>query len=131
MKKERFVSLKVKMTIGLILICFFIGLLAILSVRSIATNIIDKEYSDKAEQITEAVVNTLDPDEVLELTNAVMSVYNSVDEVVPSSEWGSDAWNAYMSNYTGIDELPVFLKLRDHFRIYQDIYKVNCIYILK
>ncbi len=129
MKKERFISLKVKITIGVILICFLIGLLAILSVNRIATTIVDKEYGDKAEQISEAVVNTLDPADVYELTEAVMNIYYSVDQVVPSSEWGSDEWNEYMANYEGIDQLPVFIKLRDHFRVYQDIFDVDCIYI--
>ena len=129
MEKERFISLKVKITIGVILICFLIGLLAILSVNRIATTIVDKEYGDKAEQISEAVVNTLDPADVFELTEAVMNIYYSVDKVVPSSEWGSDEWNEYMANYEGIDQLPVFIKLRDHFRVYQDIFDVDCIYI--
>lgn len=131
MKKERFVSLKIKLTIGVILICFLIGLLAIFSVSRIASNIIDKEYSDKAEQISQAVVTTLDPYEVRELTDIVMDVYYDVDEIVPSSEWGSDAWNDYMSNYEGIEDLPLFQKLVDQLRVYQDIFKVDCIYIMK
>ena len=130
MNKERFVSLKVKLTIGLILICFLTGLLAILSVRSIAVNIVDKEYSDKAMQISEAVAETLDPADVYEVNDKVMSIYRSMDKIVPSTEWGSDEWNAYIANYSEIEELPVFIKLRDHFRKYQDIFKVDCIYIM-
>lgn len=131
MKKERFISLKIKLTIGVILICLLIGLLAILSVSRIASNIIDKEYSDKADQIAQAVVTTLDPYEVRELTDVVMAVYDDVDVIVPSSEWGSDAWNEYMTNYEGIEELPLFKKLVDDMRVYQDIFKVDCIYIMK
>ncbi|MBR4718874.1 MAG: diguanylate cyclase [Lachnospiraceae bacterium] len=130
MKKERFVSIKIKMTIGVILICFLTGLLAILSVNNIASTIVDKEYGDKAVQISEAVVNTVDPADVYELNETVMNVFYSVDKVVPSSEWGSDEWNEYMSNYEGIDQLPVFIKLRDHFRVYQDIFNVDCIYLV-
>ncbi|MBO4889923.1 MAG: diguanylate cyclase [Lachnospiraceae bacterium] len=130
MKKERFVSLKLKMTIGIIVICMLIGVLAIMAVNDIATSIIDEEYGDKAEQIAEAVATTVDPEDVKELDEAVMSIYRNVDEVVPSSEWGSDEWNAYMANYEGIEDLPVFVKLRDHFRKYQDIFQVDCIYII-
>ena len=130
MNFERFISLKVKMTIGIILICLLMGFLAILSVNRIATNIIDKEYGEKAEQISEAVVNAIDPADVNELNDAVMNIYRSVDNVVPSSEWGSDEWNEYMANYEGIDQMPVFIKLRDQFRLYQDIFKVDCIYII-
>ena len=130
MKKERFVSLRVKISLGIILVCVLIGLVAILSVRKIATDIIDREYEDKAEQITEAVAHILDPNDVKEITDTVLAVYNSVDEIVPSSEWGSDAWNEYMSHYEGIEDLEVFQKIRDELRVYQDIFGVNCIYIM-
>lgn len=129
MEKERFISLKIKITIGVILICLLIGSLAIFAVNYIATSIIDTEYSERAEQITEAVTNTLDPDDVLELKNAILEIYNGIDVVVPSTEWGSDEWNEYMANYDEIKELPVFNKLQEHFRVYQDIYKVECIYL--
>lgn len=132
MKKERFVSLRVKMTIGVILICFLIGLLAIMLVSRIATNIVDKEYGDKAEQISRAMVSVVDPKDISELNDAVMEVWEKVgaENVVPSSEWGSDEWNAYMANYEGIEELPVFKKVRDEFREYQDIFNVDCIYVI-
>ena len=129
-KKERFLSLRIKLTIGVIVICFVIGLIAILSVKRIATDVIDKEYVDKAEQIAEAVAITIDPAEAYEITDQVMNIYRGIDKVVPSTEWGSDEWNAYMSNYEGIEELPLFLKLRDELRVYQDIFKVDCIYLM-
>ncbi len=55
-----YVSLRVKLSVGIIIICFLTGMFAILSVYRISANIIDKEYSDKADQITEAVVQTVD-----------------------------------------------------------------------
>ena len=131
MKKDRFISLNVKLSIGVIFFCLLIGLISIVSVTRIAANIIDREYMDKAEQIPRAVVTTLDPQEVKEITDIVIGVYDQVGEVVPSTEWGSDEWNAYMANYEGIEELPLFKKLRDHFQVYQDIYKVDCIYLTR
>lgn len=132
MKNARFVSLKVKITIGIILICFLIGLMAILSVNRIATTIVDKEYGDKAEQIAKAMVSVVDPKDIDEINDAVIQVWEKVgaDNVVPSSEWGSDEWNAYMANYEGIEDLPVFVKVRDVFREYQDIFNVDCIYVI-
>lgn len=130
MKKERFISLKTKMTIGIILICFLIGSYAVYSVNRLAADIIDKEYSDRAEQIAEAVAVTVDTSEADELADAVLDIYENVDNVVPSSEWGSDEWNEYISKYEDIEKLPVFTKIRDNFRKYQDIFKVDCIYIL-
>ncbi len=124
-----YVSLRIKLSVGVIIICFLTGMLAILSVYRISTSIIDREYSDKADQITEAVVQTVDPAEIQELADIVTNIYDGVDKVVPSSEWGSDEWNAYMANYEGIEELPLFQKIRDHLRLYQDIFKVDCIYI--
>lgn len=131
MKKERFLSLRVKMTIGVVLICFLIGLLAILLISRIATNIIDKEYADSAERISEAMANTIDPADIYEIYQAVLEVYNSVgpENVVLSDEWGSDDWNAYMANFESIKELPVYQKLREEFGKYQEIFDVDCIYV--
>ena len=132
MKKEKFVSIRVKLIIAVILAGFLIALLAILSVGRIATNIIDKEYGDEAEEIARAMVNVVDPEDIYEINEAVMGVWNEVgaENVVPSSEWGSDEWNAYMANYEGIEDLPVFVKVRDEFREYQDIFNVDCIYVI-
>ena len=130
MEKKGFISLRVKIVIGVIAICLCISILAILSIRNIASTMIDKEYSDRAEQVAESVAKTLDPAEVKELTDIVVDKYYSVENVVLSSDWGSDEWNEYMSNYDGIEELPLFQKLRDEMRLYQDINKVDCIYIM-
>ena len=130
MEKKRFVSLRVKIVIGVIAICLSISALAVLSIQMIAKTIIDKEYTDKAEQISEAVAKTLDPDEVLEIRDTILDVYDHTDNIVVSSEWGSDEWNEYMSLYDGIEELPLFQKLQDQLRLYQDIFKVNCIYLI-
>ncbi len=72
MNKEHFISLKIKITIGVIAICALTGALAIFAVNRIATIIIDKEYSDRAEQIAQAVVSTLDTDSAQELNDAVI-----------------------------------------------------------
>ena len=127
--KEKFFSIKTKMTIGVILMCFLIGALAIFAVNRISTSIIDREYSDKAEMITQAVVHTIDPDEVLEVKNAILDIYDGIDNVVPSTEWGSDEWNEYIANYESVRDLQSFKDLQDSFRAYQDIYKVDCFYL--
>ena len=130
MKKERFVSLRIKLIIGVAAMCLLVGVLAILTVYRIATNIIDKEYSDKAEQVSRAVVNSVDPQEIYDLNKMVMDVYEGIDNVVPSTEWGSDEWNEYIAKYSWIEEDPLFIKIRDYFREYQDIFNVDCVYIV-
>ncbi|MBO4799948.1 MAG: hypothetical protein J5489_04795, partial [Lachnospiraceae bacterium] len=132
MDKRHFVSLRVKITIAVILICLGISALAVLSMRQIAGTMIDKEYGDKAEQISKAVATTLDPKEVHAIRDTVLNIYKSIPEnkVVTSEDWGSEEWNEYMAHYVGIDQTPTFLKLRDQLRSYQDIYGVNCIYLV-
>lgn len=131
MKEKTFISIKVKMSIGVVFVCLLIGALAVFLMNQIAKDIVDNEYISKAEQIAQAVVNTLDPTDVKMLTDDVMEVYENVDTVIPSSQWGSDAWKEYMSNYAGIEKLPVFEKLRNHLRVYQDIFGVDCIYMMR
>ncbi len=130
MKKERFISLKTKIIIGVIVMCFLIGALAIYSVNRIASVIIDREYKQKAEEIPQTVAKAIDPKDVLELRDHIYNIYTGIDNVVPSTEWGSDEWNEYMAHYEGTSDLPVFKKLQDTFREYQDIYQVDCIYIV-
>ena len=124
-------SLKIKMIIGVVLLCFTVGLIAIFSVYSIAGSIIDREYSSNAEKISHAVAVSLDPEEVKELTDAVLEIYYDIgyENIVPSTEWGSDEWNEYMANYDSIKDMEIFHKIQDDFRKYQDIYDVDCIYI--
>ena len=131
MTKKTFMSLKVKMSIGLIFICLLIGVLEVVLVNTIAKDIVDREYISKAEQMTKAVVTTLDTDDVVEITDKVMEVYRNVDVVVSSEDWGTAEWKRYMDNYEGIEQLPVYHRLRKQLRIYQDIFQVNCFYIMQ
>lgn len=131
MGKRPFMSLKLKMTIVIVFICLLIGVLAVALINTIAKDIVDREYVSKAEQITKAVVTTLDSEDVKLLTDKVMDIYGDGDQVVSSDDWGSSEWKAYMDNYDGIEELPVYHRLRKHLRTYQDIFQVNCFYIMQ
>ena len=130
MKKNPFTSLKTRLTLCIILICMLTGSIAFIAVKKLATDIVDKEYIDKAEQVSEAMANTLDTDDAAELINMVMDVYyDHQNEVVFSTEWGSDEWNEYMANYESIEREPIFIKVQNLFRTYAEIYDVDCIYI--
>ena len=129
--KKPYISLRVKLSISIVFICLMIGLPAILLISRIAKDIVDSEYTSKAEQVSKAVVHTLNVGNVKLLTDRVMETYRSVDTVVPSTEWGTDAWNDYMSHYEGIDNLPVYVQLRNYLRVYKDIFDVDSIYILQ
>ena len=131
MKKKSFISLKTKLTLSIIAICLIIGSIAFFAIRRLATDIIDKEYEDKAEQLAAAMAQTLDTDEIEELTNKVMDIYYDQDTVVFSSDWGSDAWNKYQAKYSSIESDPLYRKIQDELRVYQDIYRVDCIYVTK
>ena len=130
MKKNPFTSLKTRLTLCIIMICMLTGSIAFIAVKKLATDIVDKEYIDKAEQVSEAMANTLDTDDAAELINMVMDVYyDHQNEVVFSTEWGSDEWNEYMANYESIEREPIFIKVQNLFRTYAEIYDVDCIYI--
>ena len=115
MDKKPFISLKVRISIGVVSVCLLLGLLAVLLMNRIARDIVDEEYTDDAEKISKAVVSALDVGDVKELTDIVMGIYEEAGQVVPSTEWGSDAWNEYMSNYEGVEDLQVFNKINFYF----------------
>ena len=119
MGKKPFVSLKIRISKGVVSVCLLLGVLAIILMNRIASDIVDEEYTDDAEKISKAVVSALDAGDVKELTDIVMGIYENAGQVVPSTDWGSDAWNMYMSNYEGVENLPVFGKLRKQLRVYQ------------
>ncbi len=125
---KRFISIKTKLTIGVILICLVIGAVAVASVFKISGDIIDKEYCDRAEAVAEAVAYAIDADDLNELKEAVLEVYGDGKSVVPSTEWGSDEWNEYQAQYDDIRNLPAFSRVQEKFRDYQEIYDVECIY---
>lgn len=131
MDKKPFISLKVRISIGVVSVCLLLGLLAVLLMNRIARDIVDEEYTDDAKKISKAVVSALDVGDVKELTDIVMGIYEEAGQVVPSTEWGSDAWNEYMSNYEGVEDLQVFNKLRKQLRTYQEIFDVEYIYIMQ
>ena len=131
MENKPYISLKAKLSLGRVAMCLLIGFLSIILMNRTAKEIVDSEYTSKAEQVSKAVVQTLNVGNVKLLTDKVMDTYRQVDTVVPSTEWGTDAWKEYMSHYDDIDNLPVYVQLRNYLRVYQDIFDVDCIYIIK
>ncbi|MCR5790987.1 MAG: diguanylate cyclase [Lachnospiraceae bacterium] len=127
--KKRFFSIQFKILTGIAITGFVIGLLSIISIRMIAANIIDNDYCQKAEKLAQTAAAVLDAEKVNALKKEIMAIYDTVEEPVLSSSWGSDEWNAYMALFSGIEESPVFTKLREDIRVLQDINQVDCIYI--
>ena len=80
MDKKPFISLKVRISIGVVSVCLLLGLLAVLLMNRIARDIVDEEYTDDAEKISKAVVSALDVGDVKELTDIVMGIYEEAGE---------------------------------------------------
>ena len=128
-KKGAFISLKLKIMAGIILMGFAIGALGVASISFIAGKIVDSQYADKSECLSRSIAEVVDPDEARELADKVISIYLTIDNPVTSDDWGSPAFNEYIANYAEIEQDPLFIKLRDTLRTYQDINGVDCVYL--
>ena len=61
MDKKPFISLKVRISIGVVSVCLLLGLLAVLLMNRIARDIVDEEYTDDAEKISKAGLELVPP----------------------------------------------------------------------
>ena len=124
-----YVSLKIKVMTGIILIGFAIGALGVAATSIIVGKVIDRQYADKADCLGITMAASLDKEEVAELAEKVIAIYEGVEDPITSDDWGSDAFNSYVAEYSQISEDPLFLKLREDLRMYQDKNGVDCTYL--
>ncbi len=81
--------------------------------RFSATN--EQSFKDRAKDIANLVVLTVDGDALAAVRDKVMEIYNSVplDEVVLSDDWGSDEFNAYLAKFESVYDMPEFKKVHE------------------
>lgn len=123
-------SLKAKAIFLIIGVAVLIGVSAVIVYdRGISTLVIN-DYESRSVEITRAMAEILDKDKVRTLRDNVMSIYESVDNVVLSDQWGSPAFNEYVSLFSEIENTPEFNDLREQLRMVQDPIDVDCLYIV-
>lgn len=128
MKKHN-LSLSLKAVLLIVLFALLLGGLTIGISGYVINRLVNDNYKRSAVNISSTLSVTLDPQLVEALRNNVLEIYENCDEVVLSTEWGSDAFNAYIENFTAVEQTPEYQQLLSAIRREQDVNDVSCLYL--
>ena len=128
--KNQKLSLRYKAILLIILFGVLLGFVSIGISAVVINRLINNNYRRRAENISSTLAVTINTDQVEALRNNVLKIYEACDDKVFSSEWGSDAFNAYIANFSGIEQTSEYQELLSFIRSEQDVNDVNCLYVL-
>ncbi len=124
-------SLRKKVIIFIILMAMAFGATAVIATRNVIEGMVNDSFTSRATEIANTVAVSLDPDEVLALREAVMDIYNSIDESdrYNSENWGTPEFDEYQKNFESIYELPEFKHILAELKKIQNQNDVDCLYL--
>ena len=91
----------------------------------------EDDYKSLATNLSNTVSRVLDVDKFVHVKNEVKAIVDASENKVMSSDWGSDAWNAYTAQFDGVASSQEFIEIRDYLRNITDANSkdVDCIYL--
>ncbi len=125
-------SLKHKVVLTIIVITLFLSAVSsIVSVRFVSAVIRDN-YENEATDLSRTVAAVVDAEAVGRLRRAAEEIYDSIgaEERVPSDDWGSDAFYAYLSAFEALCDTDDYRTIYRQIRKIQDVNRVDCIYVV-
>lgn len=123
-------SLKAKAIFLVIGVAALIGISAIIVYDRGISSLVTNDYESRSVEITRAMAEIVDSDKVKTLRDNVIGIYKETKNVVLSDQWGSEAFNEYVSRFSKIENTPEFIDLRAQLRQVQDAIDVDCLYIV-
>lgn len=123
-------TLKTKTTFVILVIAIILSGTSITISNRIISKIVDANFRDKADNLAKTVALMVDNNAAAKLKSEIEAVYYQVPEKITSDEWGSDAFNAYIANFSGIAKGRVYRSLYNtlHFALIAN--KVDSVYLL-
>ena len=113
-------SLRAKTIILIVMIALAVGVTGIIVSSRFIQRIVNEFYSDRANDIAHTVAVALDAEKAGALTDKMLAIYETVDEKVSSDDWGSDAFNAYIANFSELEQTDEYPDLLGQLRSIQD-----------
>ena len=101
-------SLRNKVILFMVFMMAVIGAAGGVFNRTFVTRVITGEYYERAGKIASTVSYIVDPLEVKAVRDEALKTYEAVDKKVLSDEWGSPAFDEYISNYKYIEDMPEY-----------------------
>ena len=121
-------SISKKMTLILIIFATVLTAVAIYISSTVIVGMNESHFKSHADEQARVVCQAIDPVAFESFANKVRAIYDEVDDHVTSDDWGSDAFNAYIAHYYGLEEDPDYQKVLKELRSVQDILNVECVY---
>ena len=124
------ISLKWKTIILVVSVIAVISVVMIAAIAIGGNSIIRSQYSERSLEISGIAAVSVDAEQVRAVRDAVLEIYESAENKVTSEEWGTPEFEAYVSLYAGIEQMPEYIAVREDLRRIQDVSDVDCFYIV-
>lgn len=122
-------SLKKKAILLMVCIAAVISTLAIFIYNSGIHRVIESQYEERSIEIARLVAVEIDTERLLNVQTAVREIYDHADNKVMSDQWGTPAFDAYVSQFASIADMDDYQTLLRDLRAMQDVLNVDCLYI--
>lgn len=122
-------SLRSKTIILVVVIAVILGTAGVLVSRHYINRLVDDAYKNRAKEITSTVAAVLDKEQTAVLKNALLEIYRNTDEKIFSDDWGSPAFEAYIANFSDLENMPEFQSILSQLRSIQAVNDVDCLYL--
>jgi diguanylate cyclase (GGDEF)-like protein len=123
-------SLNKKATLLIICLAAIISLLAIIIYNRGIHNVIESQYGARSVDIAKLVAVELDQQQVGNIQQAVLGIYDNSNNKVMSDKWGTPEFEEYVSQYSSVTETEDYKAVLADLRRMQDVLDVDCLYII-
>lgn len=123
-------SLKSKAIALIIVLALILSALSIFVSVRFVSNIIRDNYETESARLSQTAANVVDAEALARLKAETKQIYDSIpaEERVSSDDWGSDAFNKYISYFEGLSGTDDYKTIYRQLRQIQDANDVDCIY---
>lgn len=117
-----------KLLISIFLIAVILGSAAMLVSNIVMRNMIDKKYSDSANELAATVGKALDKEQMSAITEKVIGAFNASETKLSNEEWEKDGYDEYVEQFSYLTDDPDYIAIRDSLRGFQELNSVDCMY---
>ncbi len=122
-------SLRTKTILLIIMIAAILSLVGLFVSSWYINRLVEDDYRKRAEEISNTVAAVVDKDRFASLAEAILKIYRETEPKVVSDEWGTPEFDAYISNFSKLEEREDFRFLLQQLKSIQDVNSVDCLYL--
>ena len=127
-----------RLTLGKKIVFLLVALVTAISAVTIIVSyrVVDEMtggyYKGKADDLAATVATIVDAKNARTLAQETLAIYRTIDgaDRITSEEWGTAAFDAYVANYTSLEQTPEYESLLAQLKKVQDANDVDCFYLL-